>query len=113
MRKIHIFTLLTSAAAVFAGCSNTQPAFNANDTTVQVLKGKSYHIPKGAHPSPYVDEKVIAFYQKIGLKNCKKRDITWEENSAKEEMNAAIAKGDKSVYEKLARENRIGCASPL
>jgi hypothetical protein len=28
-------------------------------------------------------------------------------------MNVAISKGDKSVYKKLAKEGRIGCASPI
>ena len=96
------------------GCSSArQPSFDASNTTVQSLKGKSYNIPVGAVISPYVDDKVISFYNKIGLSECKNGDITWEEISAKDEMNAAIGKGDKGVYKKLADQNRIGCASPL
>ncbi len=94
-------------------CSTNQPAFDPSDTTVVSVKGKSYNIPKGAHPSPYVDDKVIEFYQKIGLKECKKGDMTWEEDTAKEEMGIAISKGDRSIYKKLAKEGRIGCASPI
>jgi len=47
------------------------------------------------------------------LTECKNGDITWEEESAKEEMGVAISKGDKGIYKKLAKENRIGCASPI
>ena len=107
---------LTAAAMTLllaTACSTNQPAFDSTDTTVVSVKGKSYNIPKGAHPSPYVDDKVIEFYQKIGLKECKKGDMTWEEDTAKEEMGIAISKGDRSIYKKLAKEGRIGCASPI
>jgi len=102
---------LTAAAMTLllaTGCSTNQPSFDPSDTTVVSVKGKSYNIPKGAHPSPYVDDKVIEFYQKIGLKECKKGDMTWEEDRAKEEMGVAISKGDRSIYKKLAKEGRIG-----
>ena len=87
--------------------------FDSSNTTVQVVDGKSYHIPQGATPSPYVDAKVIAFYQKLGLTECKDGDITWEEEKAKEEMSVAISKGDKSIYAQLAKDGRIGCATPI
>jgi len=109
-------TTLTAAGMVLilaTACSTNQPAFDPSDTTVVSVKGKSYNIPKGAHPSPYVDDKVIEFYQKIGLKECRKGDMTWEEDTAKEEMGVAISKGDKSIYAKLAKQGRIGCASPI
>jgi len=108
--------ILSVAAAVLllaAGCSSNQPSFDPSDTMTVSVKGKNYSIPKGAHPSPYVDNKVIKFYQKIGLKDCKKGDITWEEEKAKEEMGVAISKGNRSIYQKLAKEGRIGCASPI
>ena len=96
------------------GCSSsTQPSFDPTNTSPRVVDGKSYTIPVGAVPSPYVDAKVIAFYQKIGLSGCKEGDITWEDKNAKDEISAAIGKGDRSVYKKLAKENRIGCASPI
>ena len=110
-RSILIAAVMTLLLAT--GCSSNQPDFDPSDTKVVSVKGKSYHIPKGAHVSPYVDDKVIAFYQKIGLSDCKKGDITWEEESAKEEMGVAIGKGDRSIYAKLAKQGRIGCASPL
>ena len=113
MQKLSIISLLGLTGFLVLGCSATQPSFDASNTTVQVVKGKSYNIPVGATPSPYVDDKVIAFYQKIGLTSCKNGDITWEDVNAKDEMNAAIGKGDKGVYKKLAYQNRIGCASPL
>ena len=101
------------ALLLMTGCSTNQPSFDPADTAVEVVDGKSYNIPKGAHPSPYVDAKVIAFYQKIGLTECSEGDITWEEEKAKEEMNVAIGKGDRSIYKKLADQGRIGCASPI
>jgi len=95
------------------GCSSTQPSFDSQNRVVEVVKGKSYMIPVGAHASPYVDAKVIEFYQTLGLTECKQGNITWEEEKAKEEMGVAISKGDKGIYKKLAKEHRIGCASPV
>ena len=113
MQKLSIISLFGLTGLLVMGCSTTQPSFDTNNTTVQVIKGKSYNIPVGATPSPYVDDKVIAFYQKIGLTSCKNGDITWEEVNAKDEMNAAIGKGDKGIYKKLADQGRIGCAGPI
>jgi PBP1b-binding outer membrane lipoprotein LpoB len=113
MTKIKFISAASLALLFMTGCSSNQPSFDPSNTAVEVVDGKSYNIPQGAHSSPYVDAKVIAFYQKIGLTECKEGDITWEEEKAKEEMNIAISKGDKSVYKKLAKEGRIGCASPI
>ena len=113
MQKLFIISLLGLTGFLVLGCSATQPSFDAGNTTVQVVKGKSYNIPVGATPSPYVDEKVIKFYNTIGLTECKNGDITWEEANAKDEMMIAIGKGDKGIYKKLADQGRIGCASPL
>jgi hypothetical protein len=113
MTNIKFIPAASFALLLMVGCTTNQPSFDPSKTAVEVVKGKSYNIPQGAHPSPYVDDKVIAFYQKIGLKDCKKGDITWEEEKAKEEMGIAISKGDKGIYKKLAKEGRIGCASPI
>ena len=113
MKKIQFISAAALALTVMAGCSTTQPSFDPSDTVLEVVNGKSYNIPKGAHPSPYVDAKVIKFYQKIGLTDCREGDITWEEEKAKDEMGVAISKGDRSIYKKLAKEGRIGCASPI
>lgn len=113
MQKSVITSLLGLTSFFMLGCTTTQPSFDPSNTSIQVVDGKSYQIPVGATPSPYVDSKVIAFYQKIGLSTCKNGDMTWEETQAKDEMSVAISKGDRSIYKKLAKENRIGCASPL
>jgi len=113
MTKIKFISAATLALLLMTGCTTNQPSFDPGDTAVEVVDGQSYNIPKGAHSSPYVDAKVIKFYQKIGLTECKEGDITWEEEKAKEEMNVAISKGDKGIYKKLAKEGRIGCASPV
>ena len=98
---------------LLTGCGMNQPSFDPSVTKTVTVKGKSYSIPEGAMVSPHTDGKVIDFYRKIGLNDCKKGDITWEEKSAHEEITTAIDRGDKSIYEKLAKEGRIGCASPV
>ena len=113
MKYTNSITAVTFASLLLAGCSNTQPSFNPDNTVVKVANGKSYNIPIGADISPYVDEKVIKFYKKVGLTECKDGDTTWEEKKAKDEMSVAISKGDRTIYEKLAKEGRIGCASPI
>jgi len=113
MTKIKFISAAGLALLLMAGCTTNQPSFDPSNTAVEVVDGKSYNIPQGAHASPYVDAKVIKFYQKIGLTECKEGDITWEEDKAKEEMGVAISKGDKGIYKKLAKEGRIGCVSPI
>ncbi|RLA83370.1 MAG: hypothetical protein DRG78_04540 [Epsilonproteobacteria bacterium] len=113
MKNINSITALTFTGLLLVGCNATQPSFSPDNTVVKVSNGKSYNIPVGANISPYVDEKVIKFYQKIGLNECKDGDTTWEEENAKDEMNIAISKGDRTIYQKLAKEGRIGCASPI
>ena len=113
MKKTVLVSTMAFVSILMLGCSSNQPAFDSSNTVIEVVNGKSYPIPKGAHPSPYVDAKVIKFYNEIGLKECKEGDMTWEDEEAKEEMGIAISKGDKGIYEKLAKENRIGCASPI
>jgi len=104
---------ITFLNLLLIGCSTTQPSFNSDNTMVKVVNGKSYNIPVGAEVSPYVDDKVIKFYQKIGIDECKDGDITWEEKEAKNEMSIAISNGDRTIYEKLAKDGRIGCASSI
>lgn len=113
MEALKFISTATLALIVLSGCAKSQPVFDSKHTEVKIVNGKSYKIPYGASPSPYVDTKVIKFYQTLGLSDCKEGDITWEEEKAKDEMNAAIRNGDKNIYRKLAKEGRIGCASPF
>ncbi len=112
MKRTMIISTM-AAALLMSGCAMNQAEFDPKDLQTVTVKGKNYEIPKGAMVSPYVDDKVIEFYRKIGLKDCKKGDITWEELKAHKAITTAIDKGDKSIYEKLAKEGRIGCASPV
>lgn len=113
MKQLKFILPMSLAVFLLSGCINNEPSFDPNDTEVKIVDGKSYNIPRKANPSPYVDAKVIKFYKTIGLNDCKEGDITWEENSAKDDMGVAIANGDKDIYRKLAEEGRIGCSSPL
>ena len=58
MRNRSILTAAAMILLLATGCSSNQPDFDPSDTTVVLVKGKSYNIPKGAHVSPYVDDKV-------------------------------------------------------
>ena len=111
--KMNLGMTVAVATLLLFGCSTEQPKLDTSDTTIQNLDGKSYNIPKGAHISPYVDEKVIQFYRGLGLNECNEGDIIWEDASARDEINLAIGKGDKGIYKKLADQSRIGCATAL
>jgi len=113
MKHLKSMPPMALALFFFSGCVNNQPSFDPNSTELRVINGKSYNIPVGAEPSPYVDAKVIKFYKEIGLSECKEGDITWEESTAKNEMSVAIKNGNKDIYRILAKEGRIGCASPI
>ena len=112
MRKKHYAVLSLLSMLLLTACSSEQ-GLDLNKKHIEEAGGKAYNIPDGAHISPYVDSKVISFYQSIGLKECKEGDVTWEADNAKDEILTAISKGKRSVYEKLAKEGRIGCASAL
>ena len=113
MKQLKSILIIGITLPLMTGCINNQPSFDPNNTEIRVIDGKSYNIPVGANPSPYVDAKVIKFYKKIGLSACKEGDITWEESNAVNEMSVAIQNGDKDIYGRLAKEGRIGCASPI
>lgn len=113
MKHLKSIFIIGSTIFLFTGCFNNQPSFDSNNTELRVIDGKYYNIPLGAIPSPYVDAKVIKFYQEIGLNKCKENDITWEEKNAKNDMSIAIRNGDKDIYRRLAKEGRIGCVSPI
>ena len=113
MKQLKSIITIGITLPFLTACLNNQPSFDPNNTEIRVIDSKSYNIPIGANPSPYVDAKVIKFYHKIGLSECKEGDITWEESNAVDEMSVAIQNGDKDIYGRLAKEGRIGCASPI
>lgn len=112
MKKTTLISAMALTLVLMAGCSTNEPTFNSNDTIKVLHNDKAYNIPKGAHISPFVDKKVLEVYTKAGLENCNNNALTWEENSVSEEIGIAIGKGDKSIFKKLAKENRIGCVKP-
>jgi protein involved in sex pheromone biosynthesis len=113
MTKTLLISVTALSLVLMSGCSTTEPTFDANDTIVQSHDSRSYNIPKGAHISPYVDAKVLKVYTEAGLKNCDNAALTWEADSVSEEIGKAIEKGNKGIFKKLAKENKIGCVKPI
>jgi hypothetical protein len=111
MKKV---TLLALFGLLTAGCSNTQPTFDPSVTEVKVVHGKQYNVPKGVTSLPHVaTKKEIDFYKKSGVENCKMGDILWETKDAADQIAKAITHGDATIHAKLAKEGKIGCASPI
>lgn len=108
----------TAVLALFGilatGCSSSQPVFDPSVTVTEVIEGKKYKIPQGARAIPHVaTKKEISFYQRSGVKNCKMGDVIWEENGTGDKVAEAIRNGDAAIHAKLAKEGKIGCASPI
>jgi hypothetical protein len=96
------------------GCSNAQPAFDPSVTVTKVIEGKKYKVPQGAKVIPHVaTKKEIDFYKRSGVKSCKMGDVIWEEKGTGEKVAKAIRNGDATIHAKLAKEGKIGCASPI
>ena len=105
-------------AAMLLGCTNTPNMETKSMETVKLSDGKSYSVPVGSsYTNKPVPDKAIAFYQKVGVTSCTKGDITWEDASVADEINAILRTGSKEggieLYKKSAAEGTIGCASPL
>ena len=110
MKKI---TLIATAMLLIAGCT-AQPDFDPTVTEVKTIDGKTFNIPKGATPSPHIaTPKEIAFYQKSGVANCKEGDVIWDAESANADIAKAIESGNPDIHKELAKEGKIGCASPI
>ncbi|SFZ98588.1 hypothetical protein MNB_SV-5-1571 [hydrothermal vent metagenome] len=112
MKKTKLISAAALTLLLMVGCATNEPKFNVNDTMTVMHDDKAYNIPKGSHLSPFTDSKVLEVYTKAGLKNCEKGALTWEENSVSEEIGIAIKQGDKDIFKKLAKENKIGCVKP-
>jgi len=107
--------IIVTLALLMAGCSGTQPEFDPSVMKEVVVEGKTFSIPEEAvvSSSKLATKKEIAFYKKSGVEQCKDGDIIWEARSAAERVAKAIKNGDATIHTKLAKEGRIGCASPL
>ena len=111
MKRISFLALL---AILTTGCSSTQPTFDPSVTVTKVIEGKQYKVPQGAKVIPHVaTKKEIDFYKRSGVKNCKMGDVIWEENGTGDKVAEAIRHGDATIHAKLAKEGKIGCASPI
>ena len=105
-------TLLSGMALLLVGCSTNEPQ------VVTLANGKQYSVPEGSvYTKAPVTDKAIQRYTELGVKDCQNGDITWEEQSVADRINAVMRTGTKeeglAIIEKAAKEGTIGCASPL
>jgi hypothetical protein len=106
-------TALLSLVALFAAGCTSQPEFNPNTTEVQAVDGKLFNVPAGAIPSPHIaTQKEVDFFKKSGVENCQYGDILWEAPSTQQRIDEAIKTGNADIHKTLAKEGKIGCASP-
>ena len=117
MKKLNLL-LIPATAMLFSACSTQQPSLDTNVKTLKKAGGKYYLVPAGTSTPPSaVDDKVIAFYHKVGVADCQKGDITWEEEKTADSINAMMRNGTKeegiAIYKKAAKAGNIGCAHPL
>jgi len=112
MKKIAVLSILV---LLVAGCSINQPTFDPNVTEVKVIDGKKFNIPKGATASPHIaTQREVEFYKKSGVADCKQGDVLWDEtNDARAQIAKAIESGNPEIHKELAKEGKIGCASPI
>ena len=115
MKRIESIVLFAVSTALLA-CAHTPDIPEMK--SVKLSDGKSYSVPVGSsYTNRAVDDKVIAFYQRVGLSDCRKGDITWENAEVADDINAIMRSGSREegveVYEKAAYKGQIGCASPL
>ncbi len=108
--KKNIVLIMSAFLAV--GCMN-QPQFDPTRPVVQSVDGKLFKIPSGAIPSPHIaTKKEIDFFKKSGVENCQYGDILWEAPSTQKRIDEAIQTGNADIHKTLAKEGKIGCASP-
>lgn len=117
MKRVNLL-LIPAAAMLLSACSTAQPSVATDVKTLKKAGDKYYLVPAGtSSPSSAVDDKVIAFYHKIGVADCQKGDITWEELKTADSINAMMRNGTKeegiALYKKAAKEGKVGCAHPL
>jgi len=105
--------LLIFMSMLTIGCS-TQPDIAIVKNGKHTIDGKQFNIPEGMIPSPHAaTQKEINFFKKSGVKNCHYGDILWEAPSAQRRIDEAIKTGNPDIHKTLAKEGKIGCASPL
>lgn len=105
-------TLLSTIAVLVTGCSTNEPQ------VVTLDNGKQYSVPEGSvYTKAPVTDKAIKRYTELGVKDCQSGDITWEDKSVAESINAVMREGTKeeglAIVKKAAKDGTMGCASPL
>jgi len=111
MKKITLLSILT---LIVTGCATPQKEAQMNKNRTHTVDGKQFSIPEGMIPSPHIaTKKEVDFFKKSGVKNCHYGDILWEALSAQRRIDEAIKTGNPDIHKTLAKEGKIGCASPL
>ena len=118
MRKLQ-YMVSVGASFMLLGCMGSQSSVSpAKMHTVKLQNGKQYTVPVGAvYTKAPVTPQAVQFYKVMGVSTCKNGDITWEDPSIAKKINKIMRSGTKQegieMYVEAAKNNEIGCASPL
>ena len=117
MKKIQ-YILGFGVSLLLVGCMNSPTVSTLKMQTVKLEDGKSYQVPVGAvYTKAAVTPQAIQFYKVMGVSTCTNGDITWEDPSIADKINKIMRNGTKqegiAMYVEAAKNNEIGCSSPL
>ena len=117
MKKIQV-VLGFGISLLLVGCMNSSTVSPAKMQTVTLEDGKSYKVPVGVvYTKAAVTPQAIQFYKVMGVSHCQNGDITWEDPTIADRINKIMRSGTKQegieMYVEAAKNNEIGCASPL
>ena len=118
MKKLQ-YIVGMGASFLLLGCMGSKSSISPTQMhTVKLENGKQYRVPVGAiYTKSPVTPQAVQFYTVMGVSTCKNGDITWEDPSIANRINKIMRSGTKQegieMYVKAAKNNEIGCASPL
>lgn len=118
MKKLQ-YVVGMGASFLLLGCMGSKSSVSPTQMhTVKLENGKQYRVPVGAiYTKSPVTPQAVQFYTVMGVSMCKNGDITWEDPSIADRINKIMRSGTKQegieMYVKAAKNNEIGCASPL
>lgn len=118
MKKLQ-YVVGMGASFLLLGCMGSKSSVSPTQMhTVKLENGKQYRVPVGAiYTKSPVTPQAVQFYTVMGVSTCKNGDITWEDPNIADRINKIMRSGTKQegieMYVKAAKNNEIGCASPL